>query len=70
MRSSLHKADVVAFVILGVLVSAVGTGVGVAAAHVRDSGRNRPAPLRAILHGSNEVPSLQRDRVHLRPRPR
>ena len=70
MRLSLQRADVVAFAILGLLVSAVGTGIGVAAAHVRDGGGARPAPLRAILPGSSDVPSLQRDRVRLTPRPR
>ena len=70
MRPSLQRADVVALAILGVLVSGVGTGIGVAAAHVRDEGSARPAPLRVIVPGSSDMPSLQRDRVRLNPRPR
>jgi hypothetical protein len=72
MRPSLHRADLVAFAILAILVSVVGTGIGVAAAHVRASGGGgtRPAPLRAMFPNAAEVPSLQRDRAHLRPRPR
>ena len=70
MRPRLHRADLLAFAILAVLVSVVGTGIGVAAAHVRESGGKRPAPLRAILRGTNDVPSLQRDRAHLKLLPR
>jgi hypothetical protein len=72
MRRTLHRADLVAFAILAILVSVVGTGIGVAAAHVRQSGggSSRPGPLRVMFPNANEVPSLQRDRAHLRPRPR
>jgi hypothetical protein len=70
MRPSLQRADIVAFSILGVLVSGVGTGIGVAAAHVRDGGGGRSAPLRVMLPGSNDMPSLQRDRVRFRKAPR
>jgi hypothetical protein len=71
MRPRLHRADLVAFAILAVLVALVGTGIGVAAAHVRKTGGDsRPAPLRALFRGPNDVPSLQRDRAHLTPRPR
>jgi hypothetical protein len=66
MRPRLHRADVVAFAILAVLVSVIGTGIGVAAAHVRDGGSSSHAPIHAILSGSNDVPSLQRDRAHFR----
>jgi hypothetical protein len=70
MRPRLKKADIVAFTILAVLVAVVGTGIGVAAAHVRDGGRGRPAPFSAILPGSNDIPSLQRDRARFRHGPR
>lgn len=65
MRLRLRSADLIAFAVLAVLVLVVGTGLGVAAAHVRSSDHSRPAPLRAILHGGNDVPSIQRDRVRL-----
>ena len=59
-------ADLVAFVILAVFVGVVGTGLGVAAAKVRSSERPHTGPLRVILHGGNDVPSIQRDRIRLR----
>ena len=65
MRLRLRSADLVAFVILAVFVGVVGTGLGVAAARVRDNSRPHSGPLRVILHGGNDVPSIQRDRVRL-----
>lgn len=71
MRPRLHRADLIAFAILAIFVSVVGTGIGVAAAHVRDGGSSGPpTPLRAILPGSDPMPSLQRDRIRLHARPR
>jgi hypothetical protein len=72
VRRRLHRADVLAFLILAVLVGVLGSGLGVAAAHIRSSGTER-GPLRLILQkgsqpGPNDVPSLQRDRIRLRPR--
>ena len=66
MRPRIRRADVIAFVILAILVGSVGTGLGVAAARVRSSGHSQPAPLRMIIRGGNDVPSIQRDRVRLR----
>ena len=57
-------ADLVALVILGIFVGVFGTGLGVAAAHVRSTSSPERAPLRGILRPGVEVPSLQRDRVH------
>jgi hypothetical protein len=72
MRRRLQAADAVAIVILAILVGGLGSGLGVAAAHIRSSGSTQHGPLRIILrpgdkHQSNDVPSLQRDRVRLRP---
>jgi hypothetical protein len=71
MRRRLQAADVVAIVILAMLVGALGSGLGVAAAHIRSSGSTQHGPLRIILPRgdkvpSNDVNSLQRDRVRLR----
>jgi hypothetical protein len=69
MLRHLQRADVIAATVLVMLAGSVGTGLGLAAANVR--GKNGPAskPLRVILRGSNEVPSIQRDRVRFqRPR--
>jgi hypothetical protein len=71
MRMRIQAADAVAVVILLILVAVVGTGAGVAAAHVRSGSSPKSGPLKIILRGgdSNEVPSIQRDRVHFqRPR--
>jgi len=63
-----QRADVVAGAVLGCFILSAGTGLGVAAAHVREGGGTQPGPLRMILRGGNEVPSIQRDRVRLRGR--
>jgi hypothetical protein len=66
----IQAADAVAVLILVVFVAVVGTGAGMAAAHVRSGSQPKSGPLKIILRGgSNEVPSIQRDRVHFR-RPR
>ena len=65
MRLRPKGADLVALVILAVFVSVVGTGLGVAAAKVRSSERPHTGPLRMILRGGNDVPSIQRDRIRL-----
>ena len=54
-------ADVVAIVILAVLVGVLGSGLGVAAAHIRSSGSTQHGPLRMILRpgdkpSTNDVP--------------
>lgn len=72
MRRRLQGADVVAIVILAMLVVVLGSGLGVAAAHIRSSGSTQHGPLRMILRpgdkpASTDVPSIQRDRVRLRP---
>lgn len=65
----LQRADLVAATVLGVLACGVGTALGLAAADVRAKDGPQSGPLRMILRGSNEAPSLQRDRVRLqRPR--
>ena len=66
MRLRLRGADLVAFVILAAFVAVVGTGLGVAAAKVRSSDRPHNGPLRVILRGGNDTPSIQRDRIRLR----
>lgn len=73
MRMRFQAADAIAVLILVVFVAVVGTGAGVAAAHVRSGSSPKSGPLKLILRGSsdsgsNEVPSIQRDRVHFRPR--
>ena len=68
MRMRLHAADAVAVFILLVFIATVGTGLGVAASRVRSGGHPKSGPLRIIFRGSNDVPSIQRDRVHFRGR--
>jgi hypothetical protein len=63
-----QRVDVVAGAVLACFVGGAGTGLGVAAAHVREGGGNQSGPLRIILRGGNDVPSIQRDRIRLRPR--
>jgi hypothetical protein len=63
-----QRVDVVAGAVLACFIGGAGTGLGVAAAHVREGGGNQSGPLRIILRGGNDVPSIQRDRVRLRPR--
>jgi hypothetical protein len=66
MRVRAQVADVVAILVLAVLVAGVGTGLGMAAARVRGSDGPRQGPLRVILRGGPEQPSIQRDRVRLK----
>jgi hypothetical protein len=69
MRRHFQRADVVAAALLVTLAGSVGTGLGLAAANVRAKNGPQSGPLRVILRGSNEVPSIQRDRVRFhRPR--
>jgi hypothetical protein len=63
-----QRVDVVAGAVLACFIGGAGTGLGVAAAHVREGGGNQSGPLRIILRGGNDVPSIQRDRIRLRPR--
>jgi hypothetical protein len=65
MRWHLQRADLIAAIVLAVLASSLGTGLGLAAANVRAKDGPQSGPLRMILRGSNEVPSIQRDRVLL-----
>jgi hypothetical protein len=69
MWRRLQAADVAAILILGVFVGVFGTGLGVAAAHVRSTSSPKHAPLRIILRPDAEIPSIQRDRVHFRRPP-
>jgi len=69
MWRHLQRADVIALTVLVGLAGTVGTGLGLAAANVRAKSGPQSKPLLVILRGSNEVPSIQRDRVHFhRPR--
>jgi hypothetical protein len=68
MISRLQRADIAAGAILACLIGGAGTGLGLAAAQVRESGGNQSGPLRMILRGGNDVPSIQRDRVRLHAR--
>jgi hypothetical protein len=69
MRLHLQRADLIAAAILGVVACSIGTGLGLAAAEVRGTNGPQSGPLRMILRGGNEIPSIQRDRVRLqRPR--
>lgn len=68
MRLRLRSADLVAFLILAMFVGVVGTGLGVAAARIRSTDRPHNGPLRVLLRGGNDVPSIQRDRVRLNNR--
>lgn len=63
-----QRADVLAGVVLACFIGGAGTGLGLAAAHVREGGGSQSGPLRMILRGGNDIPSIQRDRVRLRPR--
>jgi len=65
MRWHLQRADLIAASVLAVLASSLGIGLGLAAANVRAKDGPQSGPLRMILRGSNEVPSIQRDRVRL-----
>ena len=67
MVSRLQRTDLIAAAILGALACSIGTGLGLAAANVRGKDGPQSGPLRMILRGSNEVPSIQRDRVRLQP---
>jgi hypothetical protein len=69
MRGRLQPADVTAVLVLLVFIGVLGTGLGLAAAHVRSGGQAHRGPLKIILRGSNEVPSIQRDRVRLNRNP-
>ncbi len=70
MLRRLQAADVAAILILAVFVGVFGTGLGVAAAHVRSTSSPQRAPLGAIIHPGADVPSLQRDRVRFHEAPR
>jgi hypothetical protein len=64
MPLRVQRADLVAATVLGALACAIGTALGLAAADVRAKSGPQSGPLRMILHGSsNEIPSIQRDRV-------
>jgi hypothetical protein len=65
MRLHLQRADLIAATILGVLACSIGTALGLAAADVRGTNGPQSGPLRMILRGGNEIPSIQRDRVRL-----
>ena len=65
MRRHLQRADLIAMIVLAALAGGVGSGLGLAAANVRAKDGPHAGPLRVILRGSNEVPSIQRDRVRL-----
>ena len=60
-----QRADLVAATVLGALACSIGTALGLAAADVRAKNGPQSGPLRMILRGSNEFPSIQRDRVRL-----
>jgi hypothetical protein len=66
MLRRLQGPDVAAILILAVFAALFGTGLGVAAAHVRSTSSPERAPLRIILRPGDELPSIQRDRVHFR----
>lgn len=69
MRWHAQRADLIAATVLVALACSVGVGLGLAAADVRAKSGPQSGPLRMILRGGNEVPSIQRDRVRLqRPR--
>lgn len=65
MRWHVQRADLIAATVLATLACGVGTGLGFAAANVRAKDGPQSGPLRMILRGSNEVPSIQRDRIRL-----
>jgi len=66
MRARAQAADLIAILVLALLVAGLGTGLGVAAARVRGSDGPRQGPLRVILRGGPELPSIQRDRIRLK----
>jgi hypothetical protein len=69
MQWRVKRVDLIAATVLGALACSVGTGLGLAAANVRAKDGPQSGPLRMILRGGNEIPSIQRDRVRLeRPR--
>jgi hypothetical protein len=69
MRWHIQRSDLIAATVLGALACTVGTILGLAAADVRGKNGPQSGPLRMILRGGNEIPSIQRDRVRLqRPR--
>ena len=65
MPSQVQRADLIAASVLAAVACSVGTAVGLAAADVRAKNGPPSGPLRMILPGNNEVPSIQRDRVRL-----
>jgi hypothetical protein len=65
MRWHLQRADLVAATVLVAFAGSIGTAVGLAAADVRAKNGPQSGPLRMILPGANEIPSIQRDRVRL-----
>jgi hypothetical protein len=65
MSWHLQRADLIAATVLAALAASLGTGLGLAAANVRAKDGPQSGPLRMILRGSNEIPSIQRDRVRL-----
>jgi hypothetical protein len=65
MRWHVQRADLIAATVLGALACAVGTAVGLAASDVRAKNGPQSGPLRMLLPGSSETPSIQRDRVRL-----
>ena len=60
-----QRVDVIAAAVLVTLAGTVGTGLGLAAANVRAKNGPRSAPLRKILRGGDDLPSIQRDRYRL-----
>ena len=65
-----QAADVAAILILTVFVALVGTGLGLAAAHMRAASSSQRAPLRVILRPTGaDTPSIQRDRVRFHAPP-
>lgn len=60
-----QRVDVIAAAVLVTLAGTVGTGLGLAAANVRAKNGPRSAPLRMILRGGDDLPSIQRDRYRL-----
>ena len=60
-----QRVDVIAATVLVTLAGTVGTGLGLAAANVRAKNGPRSAPLRMILRGGDDLPSIQRDRYRL-----
>jgi hypothetical protein len=70
MVARVQRADLVAAMLLAVVVGGAGTGIGIAAAHVREGSSSKSGPLRILPRGAtNDIPSIQRDRVRLRHMP-